>query len=128
MGIGDASAAAGSPVLGTLLENFVAMEIRKQTGWSETQPRMFHFRTETNQEVDVVLEDAAGRLVGVEVKASGSVSRHDFRHLAALAELAGERFQRGVVLYTGAEVVSFGPRLHALPVSALWRIGAAGGK
>jgi len=126
LGIGDASAAADSPLLGSLLENFVAMEIRKQIGWSETQPRMYHFRTETNQEVDVVLEDAAGRLVGVEVKASGSVSRHDFRHLAALEEMAGERFRRGVVLYTGAEAVAFGPRLYALPVSALWRMGTVG--
>ncbi|MDP9347986.1 MAG: ATP-binding protein, partial [Gemmatimonadota bacterium] len=63
-------------------------------------PALLNFCTETNQEVDVVLKDVAGRLVVVGVKASGSVGRHDFRHLAMLAELAGERLRRGVVLYT----------------------------
>ena len=41
--------------------------------------------------------------------------------LRALAELAGDRFHRGVVLHGGTECVPFGPRLHALPVEALWR-------
>jgi predicted AAA+ superfamily ATPase len=124
LGIVDAEGAAESTLLGNLLENFVVMELRKQIGWSAVQPRMYHLRTDTGQEVDVVLEDGAGHLVGVEVKASGSVGPRDFRHLAALAELAGKRFRRGLVLYTGTEAVSFGPKLHALPVSALWRLGS----
>lgn len=85
---------------------------------------MFHFRTQTGQEVDVVLEDVAGRLVGIEVKATATVSAKDFKGLRTLAEALGKRFQRGVVLYTGSECIPFGPRLHALPVSALWRLGA----
>jgi predicted AAA+ superfamily ATPase len=37
---------ASNPVLvGPLLENFVAMELQKQSAWSATQPRLFHFRT-----------------------------------------------------------------------------------
>jgi uncharacterized protein len=35
----------------------------------------------------------------------------------------GQRFQRGVVLYTGVELLPFGQRFHALPVQALWRLG-----
>ncbi len=50
---------------GPLLENFAVMELRKQAAWSRTQPQLFHFRTQTGQEVDIVLEDSAGRLVGV---------------------------------------------------------------
>lgn len=109
---------------GPLLENFVAMEIRKQLAWSERQPRMYHFRTTTDQEVDLLLEDARGRVVGIEVKASASVGAREFRHLAFLAEQLGDRFVRGVVLYTGAEALSFGPRLDALPIGALWYLGA----
>ena len=84
---------------------------------------MFHFRTQTGQEVDIVLEDARGRVVGVEVKAASSVSASDFRHLKALREALGDRFIRGVVLHTGSESVPFSSDLLALPVSALWQAG-----
>ena len=57
----------------------------------------------------------------LEVKASASVMRKDFVGLEALAESAGERWLRGVVLYTGDEVVGFDERLVAMPVSALWQ-------
>ena len=107
---------------GPVLENFVLMELRKQGAWSRCQPQFFHWRTANNQEVDLVLEDSAGRLVGVEVKASATLGGRDWNGLKALAEAAGKRFHRGVILYTGSEVVPFGARLHALPVAALWRM------
>ena len=65
-----------------------------------------------------------GRLVGIEVKSRTSVTRADLRGMDALADAAGEAFHRGIVLYTGSEAVAFGPRLHALPMDALWRMGA----
>ncbi len=108
--------------LGALVENFVAMELTKQIGWSEKRPALFHFRTQTGAEVDLVLENPAGGLVGIEVKAAATVSGQDFRGLRALADAVPRRFHRGVVLYTGAEVVPFGERLHAVPVSGLWQM------
>jgi len=107
-------------LLGHVLENFVAMELIKQLGWSERRCRLFHFRTESGAEVDLVLEDRAGRLVGVEVKSATSVRQEDFRGLETLARLSGDRFMRGVVLCTGPAVVPFGRNLFALPVSQLW--------
>ena len=109
-----------STLAGPLLENFVSMELRKQAAWSKIQPQLFHFRTLAGQEVDIVLEDAAGKLVGIEIKASATVGGGDFRGLRTLAELTGKRFQNGAVLYTGSECIPFGARLYALPVSALW--------
>lgn len=108
--------------LGPLLENFVCLELRKQSTWSTERPQLFHWRTHSQQEVDLVLE-AGNRLVGVEVKASSTVSAEDFKGLKALAAEAKQRFVRGVVLYTGTEVLPFGERLVAMPVSSLWRIG-----
>jgi hypothetical protein len=67
-----------------------------------------------------VLENSAGQIVAIEVKASATVREQDFRGLRALAELAGPRFRRGIVLYTGASAAAFGANLHALPLSALW--------
>ena len=105
---------------GALLENFAMMELRKQAGWSETQPEFFFWRTASGQEVDLVLEDAAGRLVGVEVKASSTLSSNDVRGLQALAAVAGKRWFRGVVLYTGTEIVPFADDLYGLPLGLLW--------
>ncbi len=107
---------------GLLLENFVAMELRKATAWNQERPQIFHWRTHSQQEVDLVLE-AGGRLVGIEVKASTTVTANDFKGLKALAAEAGPRWVRGVVLYTGAELLPFGGQFVAMPVSALWRLG-----
>ena len=107
-------------LLGHVLENFVAMEVTKQLGWCERRCRLFHFRTESGAAVDLVLEDHAGRLVGVEVKCAATLRGRDFAGLKALAEIAGDRFVRGVAVYLGTEVVSFGKALHGLPMAQVW--------
>lgn len=105
---------------GHLLENFVFLELRKQSAWSRARPAFFHFRMQTGQEVDLVLENSAGQIVGVEVKAAASVAGSDFLGLRALASEAGERFVRGLVLYDGERSVPFGPGFVAAPLSAIW--------
>jgi predicted AAA+ superfamily ATPase len=105
---------------GGVLENFVLMELRKQSTWSTAQPDPFFWRTASGQEVDIVLEDRAGRVVGVEVKAAATLSGHDVRGLQALATAAGEHWVRGVVLYVGTEVIPFSAKLHGVPISRLW--------
>jgi predicted AAA+ superfamily ATPase len=107
-------------LLGSLLETFVVSEIRKLAGWARNRVRLFHYRTLPGQEVDLLLERTDGRVVGIEVKASASLQAKDFKGLQGLAETLGEGFQQGVVLYTGTEVLPFGPRLWAVPVSSLW--------
>lgn len=107
---------------GPLLENFVAAELSKQLGWSR-RAQLFHYRTHGGREVDLVLEADDGRVVGIEVKAAGSLDTRDTAGLLALREDAGKRFHRGIVLYSGREVVPFGPKLHAVPMSALWTLG-----
>src|SRR5580693_9513876 len=95
------------------------MELLKQAGWSAVKTQLFHFRTASGQEVDFLLEDNAGTIVGIEVKASATVTGHDFNGMHALAEIAGSRFHRGIVLYTGRETVPFAANLYAVPLDAL---------
>lgn len=110
-----------STSFGRALENFAAMELRKQISWSEIRPTMYHFRAHTNAEVDLVLASPSGELVGIEVKASSSVRDEDVRGLELLRDLAGKRFRRGIVLYAGSKSVPLGESLHALPIDSLWR-------
>jgi uncharacterized protein len=110
-------------LLGGLLETFVAAEVRKLLGWSHCRAKLFHYRTLPGQEVDLLLERADGKVVGLEVKASTSVQAKDFRGLQGLAETLRASFHRGIVLYTGQEILPFGPNLWAVPVSGLWALG-----
>ncbi len=123
LGLDAARLQADDLMTGAALENFVAGELTKQIAWSATRPSLFHYRTHGQQEVDFVLEDARGRLVGIEVKKTTSLASRDFKGLRHLSEQTGKRFLRGIVVYSGSTSVAFGPNLHAVPVSALWRLG-----
>ncbi|MDE0691442.1 MAG: ATP-binding protein [Gammaproteobacteria bacterium] len=105
---------------GPLLESFVFGELIKHAGWSDDRLTFSHFRDKEVNEVDVVLENHEGRVVGVEVKAAASVTSADFSGLRRLAEACGERFVLGMVLYDHDRVVAFGGRMFAVPISALW--------
>jgi len=107
-------------VAGSVLENFVLMELRKQCAWSATLPELFYWRTVSGREVDVVLEDRTGKVVGVEVKAAATLGSNDVRGLQALASAVGKNWVRGVVLYAGAETIPFSANLHGIPIRRLW--------
>ena len=68
----------------------------------------------------VVQQVADGMIAGIEVKASATVKSGDFAGLRALAEACGDRFAFGTVLYDSTDVVPFGDRLAAAPLSCLW--------
>jgi uncharacterized protein len=106
---------------GALAENFVMMELVKQSAWSETTPKVFFWRTASGREVDIVLEDRAGRIVGLEVKAAATLNANDTAGLRALAAEAGKKWIRGIVLYTGLDVIPFANNLHGVPLQALWQ-------
>ena len=118
--LGTEGLADDHPNVGGLLENFVLMELLKQATWNKIRATLLHFRTQSGMEVDLVLEDRKGRLVGIEVKASATVSAGDFRGMHAMADLTTKRFHRGVVLYCGSESIAFGKKMYALPISSLW--------
>ena len=66
-----------------------------------------------------MLENAAGRVVAIEVKAAASVSKNDLKHLHFLRDQLGDRFLRGVLLYTGTNSISFDEQMEAAPLSIL---------
>ena len=96
------------------------MEIKKFQPLANTEAELFHYRDRDGREVDLVLETRRGRVAGIEVKASRTITVSDFRGLNALAHKLGKQFAAGVVLYTGQETVQFGPSMFAAPISSLW--------
>jgi predicted AAA+ superfamily ATPase len=107
-------------LFGPVLETFVFAEVLKQSAWLGEQCSLSHYRDKDQDEVDLVIENEAGELVGVEVKAAATVNASDFKGLRKLADAAGATLRLGVVLYDGAQTVPFGDRLFAAPVSCVW--------
>ncbi|MCM2478605.1 ATP-binding protein [Serpentinimonas maccroryi] len=105
---------------GNALETFVFAELLKHTTTAEGDYRLLHYRDADQVEVDVVIENAAGQLVGVEIKAAATVKPSDLRGLKKLASLAGSQFKLGVLLYDGAETLPLGDGIWAVPMSTLW--------
>jgi hypothetical protein len=105
---------------GPLLETFVFSETMKQTTWLDKSCTLHHYRDKDLNEVDIVIEEEDGAVVGIEVKAAATVKAAAFKGLRKLADACGDRFKLGVVLYDGKNTVPFGDRLFAAPISCLW--------
>jgi predicted AAA+ superfamily ATPase len=105
---------------GALLETFVLSELLKLASWSGGQLEFFHFRDRYDNEVDIVIEDQNGQLVGIEVEAAATVRGEDFSGIRKLVEVCGKRFALGLVLYDHDTVTPFGDRMFAAPISTLW--------
>lgn len=107
-------------LLGAPLETFVFSELLKMSSWHSQRLNFFHFRDKDSSEVDIVIEDMQGRIVGVEVKASATAKGSDFKGLRKLAAACGNKFILGLVLYDHEVTVPFGENLFAAPISSLW--------
>jgi len=111
-------------VLGRLLDTFVAAQLRAELPVAASRPRLYHLRQQQGRhEVDLVAEHAAGRIVGIEVKASAAQVAGDARHLMWLRDRLGDRFAAGVLLHTGPRLYRLGERILAAPICALWDRG-----
>lgn len=111
-------------LLGRLLETFVAAQLRAELPIARSRPRLYHLRQQQGRhEVDLVIEQAGGGIVAIEVKASASPTTTDARHLAWLRGQLGERFVAGVLLHTGPRAFRLSEQILAVPICALWDRG-----
>lgn len=105
---------------GPILETFVFSELRKIASWSDQRCSFAHYRDKDKNEVDLVLENRQGQVVGIEAKSSATVSAADFSGLRKLAAACGDKFVQGMVLYDHDQIVPFGAKNFAAPISSLW--------
>lgn len=109
-----------SPHTGKIIENFVMTELQKQATWNKKEIGIYHFRASSGEEVDIVLQDRSGNIIGIEIKNSSTVTPQDFKGIKYLREKAKNNFIKGIILYTGSQYIPFEKDLFALPINALW--------
>lgn len=113
-------ASTTSPHIGGLLESFVATELMKQQGWSESDFTLGHYRDSLGSEIDIIVEMSDESVWGIEVKATQTLRTDHFKHLKKLKERLGDRCRGGIVLSLYPQNVGMGPGFWGMPVSALW--------
>jgi len=118
LGINSQTLWQDKALLGQLLETFIYQELRKYADWHEEALNFYHFRNKDKVEVDIIIEQGR-RLAGIEIKATATVTKSDFKGLIKLQNACGERFSAGVVFYDGENILPFGNKLFAVPTSAL---------
>jgi len=70
-------------VLGNLIENYVYSELLKHTTYSSKSTKIYHYR-DGDFEVDLVLEQNNGNIIGIEVKSTATIKSSDLRGLVKL--------------------------------------------
>ncbi|MDO4916208.1 MAG: AAA family ATPase [Rothia sp. (in: high G+C Gram-positive bacteria)] len=117
------TATAVHHVAGGLFEAHVAQQLRAHIGWSRLDVTQSHWRQPTlsrNAEVDIVLKDGQGRLVGIEVKTSTRLKADHLKGLRSLKAAYADDFHRGFLVAQVDEVQPLGEDLWVIPVEALY--------
>jgi predicted AAA+ superfamily ATPase len=106
-------------LFGQLLEGYVFSELLKQQSWAQTDFELYHFR-DGSYEVDFILEKSDGTVTGIEVKSAQSIHTGDLKGLKHLKSISKKRFDKGIILYLGAQTEYLDEDLWAVPFQALW--------
>ncbi len=109
---------------GKLLETYVYTQLVAHMEALELQDeryKIYHYRDRLKHEIDFIIENKDGNLLGIEVKAGSAVSQDSFKNLKWFRDnIVKDQQFIGVVLYTGDQKTPFGPSLWAIPINVLW--------
>jgi len=105
---------------GHFLESFVFGELLKHAATADNEYQIGFYRDHDKIEVDYVVENTDGGLIGVEVKAAATVNKSDLKGIRRLAKAAGKNWIYGIVIYDGAITLPLGRNIWAVPLSSLW--------
>lgn len=107
------------PMQGRLFETFVFMEIIKNLQQIPMVPHIYHFRSYSGAEVDLILE-INGTLFPIEIKAKSNPNRKDIRGFAALRDcFPNERIHDGLLICSVEEPHKLSDDVLAVPWSLI---------
>ena len=104
---------------GKMVETFAFSQLCAQTDFYRYS--LYHYRDRQKREIDFIVKNDVGGLLGIEIKSGSAVSRDDARHMVWFKRnIAKEREFTGIVLYTGEITLPLGEDMYAVPMAALW--------
>ena len=105
----------GHPMQGRLFETFVVMELIKLIQQLNVQPNLYHFRSHSGAEVDLILE-LNGTLFPIEIKAKTNPTGKDARGFKAFKNcFPKENIHKGLVICAIPEIRKLTDDSFAIP-------------
>ncbi|MCL2761919.1 MAG: ATP-binding protein [Treponema sp.] len=106
---------------GKLMETFVFQELAAQIDL-DSDYSLYQYRDAKKREIDFIVEKEGEGVAGFEVKASRSVSKEDFAPQIWFRDniIKDKMPYKGIVLYSGEDILSFGDGMIAVPIAAFW--------
>jgi len=118
LGIGSVEELVESKHKGNIVECFVYSELQKHIGYSQTQPKIYHYRTNDKKEIDFIIEKG-DKIFAIEVKSAQTIKYDAFKHIIDFQNKSNKEVV-GIVFYGGEQSVFFGDDRYirvALPLS-----------
>ena len=115
-GIPSPQGLLASPHFGNIFESWGVGWIHRQIQRLALAPTLYHWRTQNDAEVDVVL-DYNGKLFPIEFKAATRLSKHDTRGIQAFRSTY-KNAQPGVIVYGGNTPYRISDHAIAIPWNA----------
>ncbi|MFY1634592.1 ATP-binding protein [Solwaraspora sp. WMMB335] len=107
-----------STILGALFEHLTALSIHTYAEAAEA--RVGHLRTRNgDHEVDLLVQHADSRVLGIEVKLADRVEDADTKHLHWLRDRIGKELVDGVVVYAGEHAFRRRDDIAVVPLALL---------
>ena len=105
---------------GKLIETFVYHQLISIIEAQDDEYTLYHYRDTTKREIDFVIENKQGDILGIEIKSGSAITQSHFKHLQWFKKnIAKDRSFKGIVLYTGTEILSFNENMLAVPIAYL---------
>ena len=121
LGIDRREVLSDGDLLGRVIETFVVAQLRATLALMTPRPRLHQLRTaEGRQEIDVIIEVGARRLVAIEIKATSTPDPGDAKHLRWLKRELGDAVIAAVLLHCGPVSFEMDEGVVACPISVLW--------
>lgn len=107
-----------SPLKGEILETFIFSELLKANSYAQSRANLYYYRTTDKKEIDFILE-YSNKIIALEIKASKTVKKDDFKHIYRLKEEISKEFDKGIVLYMGDTFLEIDENMYAVPIGFL---------
>jgi uncharacterized protein len=72
------------------------------------------------EDIDFIIENNAGEIAAIEVKAAATLNRRDRRWLEHLRDARPDTFRARIIIHPGAHTTPLGGRIWAVPFNGLW--------